>query len=132
MGIIHKVLLLVVAAAGSANCATAAPAAPRINSYSFSGGGCGSNDTTKLTVEANKLIVEMPLFSAEMGPSLSVTEVSPSSFCQGHYSLVDGLPGYRLAVKSITHEGYLYSRGGVRVSTFERLFWSINAPHTVC
>ena len=118
MGIVHKIVSVALAAASVANCATASP---RMVSYSFSGSGCPGNGAN-LTIDANKLIVEMPNFTTEIGPSTN---------CQGHFNMADGLAGYRLAVKTITNEGYLYSSGGVDLVSYTTLYWSQDASHTV-
>jgi hypothetical protein len=75
----------------------------------FSGDGF-QGDNGMLSTDPGRLVVDMPAFRAE-------TEFGDAFVrsCGGHFAFGNGIPGYRLAIKSVSYEGYLYSSGGMNI-----------------
>jgi hypothetical protein len=95
--------------------------APYVVHNGFSGNGCGNN-TGLLTFEENKIIAEFPDFAANTRESES---------CAVHLNMKGDLAGQKLAIKTVTTEGYLHSSGGVSFESLYTIFWSNMAEHTV-
>jgi len=128
--IIAKTLFAALTAAGVANCAVAAPAAPRWQDATWSGNGCGSGPT--LTAESGgkvKMSFDMNAFRAQIGPGLS--PLGKTVNCAVHGNVDEGIAGYRLAVTNVETDGFLYSGPGVTLTHFTTIFWSQDASNTV-
>jgi len=118
---LYRLLVGLATLFGATNYAIAAPTAtalPRIASYSFSGDGCQS-DNVIVTAETGKLIVQMNDFWVQSGDADNF-----SKRCVGHFNMNEGVPGYRLAIKSVSYEGYLFSSGGIRIGTSTDVQWA--------
>jgi hypothetical protein len=104
-----------------AHCAVAAPAAaaaPRIRDYGWSGTGCLSNSEVYLSAKPGKLMVQMPQFSVVAGD----TDAFMMN-CNLYLNMNGALAGYRLAIKSVSLEGYLLSRGQINTEMWTRVDW---------
>jgi hypothetical protein len=123
MGAFQYMRLLAIAAViGEANSAEAAPALPRVHSMSWTGTGCGGNNAAA-SAEPGKLIISMPAFVED--------EAHGSTTCNGHFGFADGLPGRRLAIKSVFNEGYLFSSGNVTVTTVTTIWYTSKIEESV-
>jgi len=134
MGILS--ILVVLGAATVGQCAVAAPAAiaaiaaPRIFSASFSGNGCPASGTKPtLSGDSNSLVVSMPDFAAQLGGGAS--PMNRIVNCEVHLNMDKGVPRYKLAVKTVTAEGYMFASPNVTMATYATVFWSENASNTV-
>ncbi len=101
---------------------------PTVSSVSFSGNGCPQNGGKK-TVSGGwrHFSFTLPDFAASYG-GIKPTSVN----CEAHMRLVEGEPGWRVALKDVWIKGHLALDPATKLSQTITTYYSDNAANTVC
>lgn len=99
------------------------PAAPRLVDATFSGNGCPQGSPTTLRGSGNAITMSFPNMFAALSDD---NVVDRSKRCGLIVNVLDGVPGWALAVKSVSGSGSLYATEGVELAFLTTLFWAQN------